>query len=55
MIYMVCNIVCNILETRINHLIENRDEAIQNEDYDRAWKLNMRIDKNINRLVTNSY
>lgn len=48
-------IMCNILETRINDLIKKRDEAIRNEDYERVWKLNICIDKNINRLVSYCY
>lgn len=48
-------IVRLIIEDRIDNLIKKRDDAIRREDYDRAWKLNMKIDKNVNRLIRCSY
>ena len=48
-------IVCNIIEARIINLIKKREDAIRKKDYERAWILDMRITKNMNRLVTNSY
>ena len=44
-----------IIQSRIERLMEKRDIAIQNKDYKKAWQLNMKIDKNKNRLVTFSY
>lgn len=44
-----------IIEDRIDRLTQKRDEALQRKDYDRAWKLNMKIDNNINRLIRCSY
>lgn len=44
-----------IIGARIRSLTERRDEALRRKDYDRVWELNMKIDRNINRLVRNSY
>lgn len=44
-----------IIQNRIERLIEKRDEAARNKNYNRVWELNMKIDKNMNRLVTFSY
>ncbi len=44
-------IVSSIIEARINNLIVKRDDAIRRRDYERAWMLNMSIDRNINRLI----
>ena len=44
-----------ITEARTNRLIEKRDQAIRNKDYDSAWKLDMKINKNVNRLISFSY
>lgn len=44
-----------IIEDRIYVLTQKRDEARQRKDYDRVWKLNMKIDKNKNRLMRCSY
>lgn len=48
-------IACTLIESRIDNLIRKRDEALENKDYDRVWMLNMKIDKNVNRLVSFSY
>lgn len=48
-------IVRLFIEARIDKLITKRDEALQKKDYDRAWKLNMKIDNNINKLIRCSY
>ena len=45
----------SIIEARIDKLIERRDNAIRNKDYSKVWVLNMKIDKNRNRLVSFSY
>lgn len=44
-----------IIEARINSLIKKRDAAVKCRDYDRAWKLNMAIDRNIYRLSGLTY
>ena len=44
-----------IIEAKIDKLTQKRDAAIRNKNYDRAWKLNMEIDANINRLISFSY
>lgn len=43
-------IVREFTEARINSLIRKRDIAMRDGDYERAWKLNMAIDRNIYRL-----
>lgn len=48
-------IACAILEAKIGRLTQKRDEALKSKNYDRAWKLNMEIDKNINRLTSFCY
>lgn len=48
-------ILQTITESRIRRLIDKRDIAIRNKDYDQAWLYNLKIDKNINRLTTLSY
>lgn len=44
-----------IIEARIDRLIQKRDDAIRNGDYDRAWVLRMEIDKYVTRMVNVSY
>lgn len=44
-----------IIQARIERLVEKRDEAIQKKNYKKAWEMNMKIDKNMNRLVSFSY
>lgn len=44
-------IVSSIIEARINSLIRERDQAIRDKDYDRAWRMNMKISNNISRLI----
>ena len=44
-----------IIQARIERLIEKRDDAIRKGNYDKVWQMNMKIDKNMNRLVTFSY
>lgn len=44
-----------IIQNRIERLMAKREEAIQNKDYKKVWEINMKIDKNINRLVSFSY
>lgn len=44
-----------IIEARIDKLIMKRDEAIHNKDYGQAWILSMKIDNNINKLISFSY
>lgn len=44
-----------IIQSRIERLVEKRDNAIKNKDYKKVWQLNMKIDKNMNRLVSFSY
>jgi len=44
-----------LTEARINSLIRKRDTAIRNKDYDRVWKINMAIDRNIYRLSGLTY
>ena len=44
-----------IIQTRIERLIEKREEALRNNDCRKVWILNMKIDKNMNRLVSFSY
>ena len=44
-----------IIEARIDYLTGERDKAIRNREYQRAWKLQTDIDKNINRMVRFSY
>lgn len=44
-----------IIEDRIERLTQKRDDAIQRKDYDKAWKLNMKIDKNVTRMINCSY
>lgn len=48
---IVSELVGNIFEDRIESLIRKREDAILNKDYDRAWKLQMKIDKNKYRLI----
>lgn len=43
------------IQNRIERLVEKRDEAVKNKNYKKVWELNMKIDKNMNRLVTFSY
>lgn len=49
------SIMSIIIEARIHDLIRKRDEAIQKKDYERAWILNLKIDKNVSRLINCSY
>ena len=44
-----------IIEDRIDRLTKKRDDALQRKDYDRAWKLNMKIENNITRMINCSY
>ena len=44
-----------IIEAKIERLRVKRDAAIQKEDYDRAWILNLEIDKNISKMISYSY
>ena len=44
-----------IIQNRIERLVAKRNAAIQNKDYNKVWQLNMKIDKNMNRLVSFSY
>lgn len=44
-----------IIETKIDRLIEKRDKALQKEDYERVWILNLKIDKHISELISYSY
>ena len=44
-----------IIEAKIDRLMEKRENAIRNGDYDQAWKLSMEIDKNVTRLIKFSY
>lgn len=48
-------IINSIIEARIEYLIQKREEAIQKKDYDKAWILRLKIDKNISRLSRCSY
>ena len=48
-------IIRAIIEARINHLTAKREEAIRNKDYDKAWILKMKIDKNIGYMFRCSY
>jgi hypothetical protein len=41
-----------ILESRIENLTRKRDDAIRRKDYDRATILNLKIDKNVNRMFS---
>lgn len=43
-----------ISEARINYLVRERDAAIQSKDYDRVWALNLKINKEKNRMFTYS-
>ena len=49
------SIICAIIEARIDYLTMKREEAIRNKDYDKAWILRLKIDKNIGRLFRCSY
>lgn len=42
----------NIIEARTNRLIEKRDRALADEDYEKVWILNRAIDKNVCRLFS---
>lgn len=44
-----------IIQSRIEKLIEKRDTAIRHKDYDKVWRLNMKINKNVNRMISFSY
>lgn len=44
-----------IIQNRIERLVEKREDAMKNKDYKKVWELNMKIDKNMNRLVSFSY
>lgn len=44
-----------IIEAKIERLIEKREKALQKEDYDRVWILNLEIDKHISKLISYSY
>ena len=44
-------IVSKIFEARIHSLIRKRDKALNDKDYERAGKLNMKIRNNINRRL----
>lgn len=44
-----------IIEDRIVNLTKKRDEALRRKDYDRAWKLNMKIENNMTRMINCSY
>ena len=48
-------IICSIIEARIEYLTAKREEAIRKKDYDKAWILRLKIDKNIGRLSRCSY
>lgn len=48
-------IMQSIFEARIERLIEKRDDAIRRKDHDTAWKMNMKIDKNVHRLTVFNY
>ena len=48
-------IVREIIQARTERLIEKREEAIRHKNYKQVWILNMKIDKNVNRLISFSY
>ena len=52
---LIADIVAMIVENRIESLIRKREDAIIKKDYDRAWKINMKIDKNVCRLGSLTY
>lgn len=47
---MIAAIATMIVEARINSLIRKREIALRKKDYDRVWKINMAIDRNVCRL-----
>lgn len=47
--------IAAIVEARINSLIRKREIALRKKDYDRVWKINMAIDRNIYRLSGLTY
>ena len=49
MIYIVSNLVSKIFEARIHSLIQERNAAILDKDYERVAKLNRKIDGTISR------
>lgn len=51
----MATVVQSIFEARIERLTLKRDEAIRRRDYHTAWLMNMKIDKNINRLAAFNY
>ena len=44
-----------ITEAKIGRLIREREYAIANKEYEKAWVLDMQIKNHMNRLVTLSY
>ena len=48
-------IIRAIIEAKIDRLIQKRENAIENGDYERAWLLRMEIDKYVTRMINVSY
>ena len=44
-----------IIEAKIDRLIQKRENAIKNGDYERAWILRLEIDKYVTRMINLSY
>ena len=45
-------ILQTIMEAKINRLVREREIAIQGKDYDRVWALNLKINKEKNRMFS---
>ena len=44
-----------IVEAKIDRLIQKRENAIKNGDYEQAWILRIKIDKYVTRMINLSY
>ena len=45
----------SVIEARINNLMRRRERALQHKDYDSVWKIGIKIDKNVKRMISLSY
>ena len=52
---MIIDIIAMIVENRIEGLMKKRDNAMDKKEYDRVWKINMKLDNNRNRLGSLTY
>lgn len=48
-------IIRAIIEAKIDRLTQKRESAIENGDYERAWLLQLEIDKYVTKMISASY